>query len=558
MTNQLVSKFRIKKLSNKQPLPIYKESQLSDLGDISNLQRADSQIETGVEKEEEEEHDLKAALSAAQNYIPTPDASHIIDTKEYDALYKKKFKEPSILIRFSTTVEDSTGCPYVLDDEDDGFLKQYNRKNSLNNLTEDHLEFIMWELESITNKQLPNLSTDILQLPDYDLFQSLLPSNSNVLSDPTFQQVFEYWRRRKQQQSGKPIIPTLAYEDILKHEVDPYVCFRRRETKSFRKTRRSNRQSLDKLRRIRADMETARNLLEMVVQREKIRKESLEIERSLFEKSCFIRDYQRILGIQEDDDLLISTSKKKRKLSADSSSGTTIKIPLHKLRIDGYNDSLQESPLQIAIKTKLSRRKTQDTHYEDITECPFQPFPSLLPQHFFQPIYTSHSNNQTSQLQFRKRYGRNGRLYLDRKGFQTNSFDTVIVGQTSTNNISTALKRYQFDSDLNDGDDSDLEIDDLEDSGLLYRSKLLSETDLRNLATIPFSTLSNINNTPKSNNQLSKSNSPQTISTPNTIPNNNSNIKNINSHQSIPSPPIIIKRQKSQNKSIPQQTAKVN
>ncbi|KAI9303208.1 enhancer of polycomb-like-domain-containing protein [Cunninghamella echinulata] len=557
MTNQLATRFRKKKLSNKQPLPIYKESQLSDLGDISNLQRADPQIETGVEKEEEEEHDLKAALSAAQNYIPTPDASHIIDIKEYDALYKRKFKEPSILIRFSTTVEDSTGCPYVLDDEDDGFLKQYNRKNSLNNLTEDHLEFIMWELESITNKQLPNLSNDILQLPDYDSFQSLLPPNSNLLSDPTFQQVFEYWRRKKQQRLGKPIIPTLAYEDILKHEVDPYVCFRRRETKSFRKTRRSDQQSLDKLRRIRADMETARNLLEMVVQREKIRKECLEIEQSVFEKSCLIREHQRTLGIQEDDDILISTPKKKRKLSADSNFGTTIKIPLHKLKSDSYNDSLQESPLQIAIKTKLARRKTQDTHYEDITECPFQPFPPLLPQHFFQPLYTLYSNNQTPQLQFRKRYGRNGRLYLDRKSFQTNLFDTSNADQSSANNISTALKRYQFDSDLNDGDDSDLEIDDLEDSGLLYRSKLLNEADLRNLVSIPFSTPSSINSTPKPNIQQSKSNLSQAANTSNIIPNNNS-IKNINSHQPIPTSPIIIKRQNSQNKSIPQQTAKVN
>jgi hypothetical protein len=55
MTNQMVSRFRVKKLSPKHPLPVYKEYQLPDLTDAANIQRAVPQIETGVEKEEEEE-----------------------------------------------------------------------------------------------------------------------------------------------------------------------------------------------------------------------------------------------------------------------------------------------------------------------------------------------------------------------------------------------------------------------------------------------------------------------------------------------------------------------
>jgi hypothetical protein len=45
----------VKKLSPKHPLPIYKEHELPDLADATNIQRAVPQIETGVEKEEEEE-----------------------------------------------------------------------------------------------------------------------------------------------------------------------------------------------------------------------------------------------------------------------------------------------------------------------------------------------------------------------------------------------------------------------------------------------------------------------------------------------------------------------
>lgn len=55
MPVQMVSRFRVKKLSPKHPLPIFKESQLPDLIDPANIQRSVPQIETGVEKEEEEE-----------------------------------------------------------------------------------------------------------------------------------------------------------------------------------------------------------------------------------------------------------------------------------------------------------------------------------------------------------------------------------------------------------------------------------------------------------------------------------------------------------------------
>lgn len=109
-------------------------------------------------------------------------------------------------------------------------------------------------------------------------------------------------------------MPQLQYEDVLKGEIDPYVCFRRRETKPIRKTRRTDQQSLERLRKLRTEMEMARNLLEMVLRREKIRKEGLVVEHAVFDLKCKLREYQRQLGIKEDEDLL-PLSKKKRKTS---------------------------------------------------------------------------------------------------------------------------------------------------------------------------------------------------------------------------------------------------
>jgi hypothetical protein len=56
----------------------------------------------------------------------------------------------------------------------------------------------------------------------------------------------------------------------------------------------------------------------MVLRREKIRKEGIVLEHTVFDKKCKLREYQRTLGIKEDDDLIFM-SKKKRKISAEGS-----------------------------------------------------------------------------------------------------------------------------------------------------------------------------------------------------------------------------------------------
>ena len=57
--------------------------------------------------------------------------------------------------------------------------------------------------------------------------------------------------------------------------------------------------------------------MEMVLRREKIRKEGMVLDHTAFDKKCKLREYQRILGIKEDEDLLLP-SKKKRKTSIGS------------------------------------------------------------------------------------------------------------------------------------------------------------------------------------------------------------------------------------------------
>ncbi|GAB5586115.1 Enhancer of polycomb-like protein 1 [Umbelopsis nana] len=492
----MVSRFRVKKLSPKHPLTIYKESQLPDIHDAGNLQRAVPLIETGVDKDEEDEHDLQAAISAAQAavttgeavqlYIPTPDASITINSDEYHALYKKPFNQPTSFIKYSTTVEDAVGCLYDMDEEDDTWLKSYNQQNH-QKISEDQFEQVMWELESLANETMPFLSVDPSQMPPFDELESHFKKPSLLPLQSAAKHIYDHWKERRLQSGGKPITPSLRFDETgIRNDTDPYVCFRRRETKPVRKTRRTDQQSLEKLRKLRAEMETARNLLEMVLRREKMRKESLALEHTIFDKKCILRDMQRQLGIKEDEDLLFS--KKKRKMSTESGSGATIKIPLNKLKRDGF-DRHEKSAAQLAIEAELAKRKEEDSGFEDVTDSPYQEFPIPLPSQFLRNVSSDDSISSSnapihrSRLSYRKRMGRGGRIHIDRIGCGKRHLESHGGKSNPTERNEYAIKRFKYDSDeMSEEED----IDDMQDRLLRYQCQLLTEPDLRGLITIPF------------------------------------------------------------------------
>jgi enhancer of polycomb-like protein len=94
---------------------------------------------------------------------------------------------------------------------------------------------------------------------------------------------------------------------------DPYVCFRIREVKIHRKVRRSDTLAQDKLRRLRNDMVTVSQLLDLLAGREKARKEVLEINCLIFEKRMQVRRLKKFLGVTTADTLDASPEKSARK-----------------------------------------------------------------------------------------------------------------------------------------------------------------------------------------------------------------------------------------------------
>ncbi|KAJ3375010.1 Enhancer of polycomb-like protein 1 [Allomyces arbusculus] len=149
------TKFRTRKLDARRALPVLRASQLKDLNDATTLTRTLTEVATGVEKEEEKELHLQAAISsfattgASGVYIPTPDANQTIPEEEYLRLHPRRTVPttgvaslaakdsppppsnayppclPRSLIRYSTQVEDAIGCPYNVDDEDAAWLHAF-------------------------------------------------------------------------------------------------------------------------------------------------------------------------------------------------------------------------------------------------------------------------------------------------------------------------------------------------------------------------------------------------------------------------------------------------
>ncbi|KAL7268454.1 Enhancer of polycomb-like protein 1 [Rhizina undulata] len=315
------NRFRTRKLSTKQSLAVLRENQIDSVDD--DAQRNIPQIETGVERQEEIEHHLQAAISASQAaavgakvtqiFIPTPDASEI-PIKRYECLYPKKFSQPASYIRFSSTVEDCSGTAYCMSTEDEKYLEKLNsmRRSGVPVCTEDQFEFIMDQFENIIQLRQPFLSMDVSNIMSWEDMESSFTGAMDGHLKLFAKSIYSYWKDQKIARGGRPIIPVLKFEQgNEKDDGDPYVCFRRREVRQVRKTRRTDAQSTDKLKKLRQDLDTARNLVKDVLQRETMRKNSFAFEHSIFETRRQLIEFKRKAGIKGDDEDLVNHKKRR-------------------------------------------------------------------------------------------------------------------------------------------------------------------------------------------------------------------------------------------------------
>lgn len=344
-------RFRQRKISTKTELQILKQSQLND-SDNADLQQRDLQeIETGVDKAEEGEEHLQKILNTtglsntSQSYIPTPDASKV--WAEAAKYYTGQFQHPESYIKSSCQVEDYSGCWYNMDERDEEFLEKYNKELTTQKrepLTEDEFEVMMYNFEKTIGEKQPFLSTDPSQiLPLDDIKQALFqfdrssvenvtemlaeelqihpfvtnfdahipkkPRELKALVSSYGNSVYDYFKGRKIERTGQPVTPVLKFNG--EDDNDAYICFRQRQFRQQRKTRRADIQSSEKLVKLYLELKATKELCFMVAQRELMRLEAIETEKDIFELRCKVKAIKRDLGITDSDEDLIAHKKKK-------------------------------------------------------------------------------------------------------------------------------------------------------------------------------------------------------------------------------------------------------
>ncbi|TPX35576.1 hypothetical protein SmJEL517_g02142 [Synchytrium microbalum] len=494
-------------------LVVLRWNDVADLNELHSWKRV-AGLSTGVEKEEEEEHHLQEALTknqlgnnAAQVYIPVPDASVIRD--DAARFYSKIFHRPKTMIRFSTQLEDCIGCPYNLDEVDDEWLNSYNAsiqmENLESNLSEDIFEKLMWVLDKLCSDKVigePPTLEEFEAATDSEIARTDAISKARPL-------VYEHWKKRSNERGNRPVNATLRGEEqSLNPDTDPYVCFRRREVKQMRKTRKTDNQSLDKLQRLRKEMEMAKRLIELVAQREVLRKDALSFEHAVFEQRVVVRRLKKKLGLPIDRDER-SPSKKREK------AGYKLMIPLGKLRRAGeMSKSLQDAAgdyyqpgQEYQEAYEVSKRQKLDDEaggWFDAKEEPYiVPAPTQnVPRHYWVddlPVALVENPPASSYRipRGRRRVGRGGRVMFDRHVPRSEriSWDEPPVPDAlyvdNDRNVEEEIwrreERWRHD---NFSDDEDEEPQEIEDNphNMAYRAFYLgatTEIEYRNLVNQP-------------------------------------------------------------------------
>lgn len=281
---------------------------------------------------------LKTTGAKADNEIPVPPPQES-KSLNYDELYSLPYQLPNSYTRFSSTVEDEIkGATYDMTEEDEAFLKSYNAKRpAAQQLSEDDFEKIMESFEETASYLTPFAAVDKSIAPYSDMVPGLNNLDGGCKGLPHAKELYEWWKQRRQACNG-PLHAPLKFETHQdSDDMDPYVCFRRREVRQTRKTRARDVQSADKLKRLRRELEDGRNLVLESYQREVDKQELLQLEKSIYVNRASLKELKVRLGIKTNDSDLWP-------IKVNSHYGTSRLTFIANFVLSGGANSQEESP----------------------------------------------------------------------------------------------------------------------------------------------------------------------------------------------------------------------
>lgn len=349
--------------------------------------------------------------------MPPPQESKL----NYNELYPGSYPTPATYIRSSQTVEESIACQYDMAEDDDEFLKSYNEKRPVNSrLSDEDFEKIMEVFEDTAAVQTPFAAVDNTVVPYDMMVQGLNDLDaSKVMSHA--KEIYEYWKSRRQSTGNRPLHPSLKFETRQEiDDMDPYVCFRRREVRQTRKQRNRDVQVADKLKRLRRELEDGRQLILVAHQRELVKHQLLNVDRLVFEQRAKLKETKIRLGIKADDEDLApakvrpvhkgwpdidnadGTKPQKRKVSevpaAQRAAGPHARAAV---RPDGrvmeadlalLADKLaeKENELRNDIEFKILNHRRWNANHVDLTRDPLSPPTGKTTELSFRPAKTQY------------------------------------------------------------------------------------------------------------------------------------------------------------------------
>lgn len=432
----------------------------------------------GVDAEDSHEHHLQAVLSAASlraaggqprasgssAYIPTPDAAgHVVDwERHYTA---GRWEEPEGYIRFSDTIEETQngaiagGCTYYMDEVDAEWLAKNNAELAADaarttppparapprsakargkepesptvSINPDEFELVMGILERLTDERHPCLHADVSIFPaltDFEpTFAARLPTSffpsyrvPEWVPPPTqllrmLRVIYPHWRERRLEREGRRIIPQINSDET--NEGDPYVCFRRRDAKPVRKTRRTDTGSIDRMQSLHNNVRQLHHIAQYVVRREQLKQARALEERQIIHHRMQLAEVKRKFpttpfGMRDDDEVLVDKIVKRPRPEGTN----TIRLSRRPQNLatsttadagpNGPTEMPDPRAVAIANRKKvdefMQRNPTQERWWDDLTDATYMPLPPPAPP-------------ERQIRGVRLRVGRGGRRHVDRR-----------------------------------------------------------------------------------------------------------------------------------------------
>ncbi|KAG8724499.1 Enhancer of polycomb-like protein 1 [Ceratobasidium sp. 395] len=153
-------------------------------------------------------------------------------------------------------------------------------------ITADKFELVMGILERLTDERYPCLHALLRML----------------------RVIYPHWHERRLEREGRRIIPQINFDET--NEGDPHVCFRRRDVKPVRKTRRTDTGSIDRMQSLQNNLRQLQNIAQQVLRREQLKQARAMEERQVMNHQMQLAEVKRKFpttpfGMYNDEEVLV-------------------------------------------------------------------------------------------------------------------------------------------------------------------------------------------------------------------------------------------------------------